>query len=35
MTLGKTKINLQRRFTKIQLERDLEGNIIYPIVVTP
>ena len=35
MTLGKTKINLQRRFTKIQLERDLEGNIIYPITVTP
>ena len=35
MSLGKTNINLQRRFTKINLERDLEGNIIYPIVVTP
>ena len=35
MTLGKTKINLQKRFTKINIERDLEGNIIYPIVVTP
>ena len=31
LSTGKTKINLQRRFTKIQIERDLEGNIIYPI----
>jgi hypothetical protein len=26
---------LKKRFTKINVERDLEGNIVYPIVVTP
>ena len=35
MTCGQTKIDLKRKFTKIALERDLEGNIVYPINVSP
>jgi len=32
---GVTKIDLKKKFTKINLQRDLEGNIIYPIQVNP
>jgi hypothetical protein len=32
---GQTRIDLKKKFTKVNIERDLEGNIIYPIVITP
>lgn len=32
---GNTKIDLKRKFTKVNLERDQEGNVIYPIVIAP
>ena len=32
---GHTRIDLKKKFTKVSLERDLEGNIIYPIVISP
>lgn len=35
MSTGQTKIDLKKKFTKINLERDLEGNIVYPINVAP
>ena len=31
LQMGTTKIDLKKKFTKINLQRDLEGNIIYPI----
>lgn len=30
-SMGQTKIDLKKKFTKVNVERDLEGNIVYPI----
>ena len=35
MTTGQTRIDPQKKFTKIEVERDDYGNIKYPIVVSP
>ena len=35
LSTGKTKIDLMKKFTKVNVERDLEGNVIYPIVISP
>jgi hypothetical protein len=32
---GVTKIDLKKKFTKVNLDRDEEGNVIYPIVIAP
>jgi len=32
---GNTRIDLKKKFTKVNIERDLEGNILYPIVISP
>ncbi len=32
---GQTRIDLKKKFTKVNIERDLEGNILYPIVISP
>ena len=32
---GLTKIDPKRKFTKVNVECDSEGNVIYPIVITP
>jgi hypothetical protein len=34
-TTGQTKIDLKKKFTRVNVERDLEGNIVYPIIITP
>jgi hypothetical protein len=34
-TMGQTRIDLKKKFTKVNIERDLEGNICYPIVISP
>jgi len=34
-SMGQTKIDLKKKFTKVNIERDLEGNIVYPIVISP
>lgn len=34
-SMGQTRIDLKKRFTKVNVDRDLEGNIVYPIVITP
>jgi hypothetical protein len=26
---------LKKKFTRVNIERDLEGNILYPIVISP
>ena len=35
MKCGATKIDMQKKFTRITVDRDLEGNIVYPINVSP
>lgn len=35
LSTGQTKIEITKKFTRINVERDLEGNIVYPIVVSP
>ena len=32
---GKTKLDPNKPITACKVERDYEGNIVYPIVVTP
>lgn len=32
---GNTRIDLKKKFTKVNVDRDSEGNVIYPIVITP
>lgn len=34
-SMGHTRIDLKKKFTKVHVERDHEGNIIYPIVISP
>ncbi len=34
-SMGQTKIDLKKKFTKVNVERDLEGNIVYPIQISP
>jgi hypothetical protein len=35
LTTGTTQIDPKKKFTKIEVERDEEGNIRYPIYVSP